>query len=71
MAAPMERLIYRGAQEISMATGVPFREVPRYVRDHGLPAFKYPGTKRWLALPEDLRDWLAEQRDDLLGRSDE
>ena len=67
----IERLVCRGSLEISLAVGVPVREVPRYVEEFGLPAFKFPGTKRWIALPGDLKEWVQEQRDELMADTGE
>lgn len=55
-------IVYRGAKEICGAVGVPWKEISQYVRQHGLPAFKINGGN-WIALPDDLCEWIAEQRD--------
>lgn len=55
-------IVYRGAKEICGAVGVPWKEIHRYVQDHDLPAFKLNGG-HWVALPEDLCDWIQKQRD--------
>lgn len=62
------QLALRGAKEIGRAAGVSWREVPRMVKENGLPAFKIDGKGGWLALAEDLECWLREQRDKALGR---
>lgn len=59
---PCERIVYRGAKAICGAVGVPWKEIATYVREHGLPAFKLNGGT-WIALPDDLAEWIQEQRD--------
>lgn len=61
------RIVYRGAKEICGAVGVPWKEIVTWVREHDLPAFKLNGG-HWVALPEDLRDWIKTQRDKHLGK---
>lgn len=60
-------LVYRGAKEICGAVGIPWKEISRYVREHNLPAFKLGGGC-WVALPEDLLEWIKQQRDAHLGK---
>jgi hypothetical protein len=55
-------IVYRGAKEICGAVGVPWKEISTYVKVHGLPAFKLNGG-HWVALPEDLKKWIENQRD--------
>lgn len=59
-------IVYRGAKEICGAVGVPWKEIGHYVRDKGLPAFKINGSGTWIALPEDLQEWVREQRNKYL-----
>ena len=54
-------IVYRGAKEICGAVGVPWKEIHRYVKDYGLPAFKLNGG-HWVALPADLCEWIKAQR---------
>jgi hypothetical protein len=57
------RIVYRGAKEICGAVGVPWKEIGRYVREKDFPAFKVNGSGTWIALPEDLLEWVRNQRD--------
>ena len=59
----MKPIVYRGAKEICGAVGVPWKEISHYVRDRGLPAFKINGSGTWIAIPEDLDQWIKQQRD--------
>ena len=62
----MKPIVYRGAKEICGAVGVPWKEISHYVRERGLPAFKINGSGTWVAMPEDLHEWIKEQRDQSL-----
>lgn len=64
------QLAIRGAKEIGKAAGVSWKQVPRLVREHGLPAFKISGSSTWIILPEDLQRWLRTQADKALGRAE-
>lgn len=59
----MERSIcLRGAKAICTAVGENPKEIVRLVREKGLPAWKRENRGTWRALPEDLSDWLREER---------
>lgn len=60
---PANPIVYRGAKEICGAVGVPWKEIGHYVRHHKLPAFKINGSGTWVALPDDLAEWVQKQRD--------
>ena len=62
----MKPIVYRGAKEICGAVGVPWKEISHYVKDRGLPAFKINGSGTWVAIPEDLYEWIKKQRDKYL-----
>ena len=64
----MKPLVYRGAKEICGAVGVSWKDISHYVREKGLPAFKVNGSGSWVALPEDLDEWIRTQRDIYLKR---
>lgn len=59
-------LVYRGAKEICGAVGIPYKEIASYVRSNDLPAFKIKGSGCWIALPDDLLEWVEKQRDEHL-----
>ena len=61
-------IVYRGAKEICGAVGVPWKEIASYVKNHDLPAFKINGSGHWVALPNDLADWVQLQRDRYLQK---
>jgi hypothetical protein len=58
----------RGAKDICAAIGENPKEMLRLVEEHDLPAWRRDGKGAWRALPDDLRNWLAMQRDRNLGR---
>ena len=58
----------RGAKDICAAIGENPKEMLKLVEEQSLPAWRRDGRGAWRALPEDLRIWLAEQRDRNLGR---
>ena len=60
------RLVYRGAKEICGAVGVNWKEMPYYVTEKGLPAFKIDGKGSWIARPADLEMWIEKQKDENL-----
>jgi len=60
-------LCLRGAREICEAVAESPRSILHLVRDEGLPAWRARPGGVWKALPEDLRDWLARQRDQSLA----
>lgn len=53
-------LVFRGPQEICHACGLNPQKIGTYVSELGMPAFKLAGN--WVALPDDLRDWLREMK---------
>ena len=55
-------MVYRGAQEICAAVGVPWKEICYFVAEKKLPAWKIDGKGNWLALPDDLNRWIIQQR---------
>ena len=59
-------LAYRGAREICAAVGISWKDIAHYVHERGLPAFKIGGA--WVALPDDLREWLQAQRNESVKR---
>lgn len=65
---PRPSLCLRGAREICEAVAESPRSILHLVRDEGLPAWRARPGGVWKALPEDLRDWLASQRDHSLDR---
>ena len=62
------RLVYKGAKEICGAVGLNWREIGFYVTKKGLPAWKIDGRGSWLAIPDDLGQWIIKQRDENLRR---
>ena len=61
-------LVYRGKKQIGMAVGISYAHVDWYVENRGLPAFKH-NDGHWVALPDDLLQWVREQRDKHLKRN--
>ena len=59
--------IYRGSRAICDAVGINFKEITYYKEKHGLPVFKIQCREgrrtQWLALPDDLENWVKKQRD--------
>ena len=53
-------LVYRGAREICGAVGVPWKEIATFVAEKGLPAWKIDGRGTWLALHDDLAEWIKQ-----------
>lgn len=64
----MSQLAIKGAAAICEAVGQSRKDIGRLVRDKGLPAFKLDGKGNWIALPNDLADWLHKERDIALGK---
>ena len=62
-------LCLRGARQICEAVAESPRSILHLVRHEGLPAWRARPGGVWKALPEDLRDWLARQRDKSLAES--
>lgn len=62
---PSKRLLLclRGAHDICAAVGENPKHILRLVREQGLPAWRRGGKGAWRALPDDLKCWLAAQRD--------
>ena len=54
-------IVLRGVGEICGAVGVNKKKLPYYVNKHGLPAFKLPGCKEWLAVRGNLERWAIDQ----------
>ena len=59
-------IVYRRAKEIAIAVGIGEAEVGRYVEEEGLPAWQRKPKGNWFALPEDLEEWVRDQRDKYL-----
>ena len=55
--------VLRGAREICAYVGINHKEMMRYVEQERLPAFKHGASNIWVALPEDLKAWVAWQRE--------
>lgn len=64
----METIVISGARDISAAVGIPYKEIARFIREEGLPAWKIKGKGNWMALPEDLRAWALRMRDENMGK---
>lgn len=63
-----EVICLRGAKDICAAIGENPKEMLKLVEEQDLPAWRRDGRGAWRALPEDLKQWLARQRDRNLGR---
>tara|TARA_Y100001978_G_C23698661_1_gene439308 strand:- start:2796 stop:3032 length:237 start_codon:yes stop_codon:yes gene_type:complete len=57
----------KGARDICDAVGENPKNIHELVKDHGLPAWKRGAKGTWRALPDDLRQWIREQRDRNIG----
>jgi hypothetical protein len=59
-------MVYRGSKEICAAVGINYKEISFYRDHHDLPVFKITSDNgrrtQWLALPEDLENWVKNQR---------
>jgi hypothetical protein len=53
-------LLITSAARIAREIGEGKNDIPRLVEKEGLPAWKKRG--KWRALPDELADWLREQR---------
>lgn len=62
----IDPIVLSGAKEIGAAAGVPWKQLAWYVREKGLPAWKIDGRGNWMALPDDLREWVRRMRDENL-----
>lgn len=60
-------LCLKGAKAICDAVNEDRKRITTLVEQHGLPAWRRNGSGGWMALPEDLRKWLCDQRDKHLG----
>lgn len=65
----MPPLVYRGAKEICNVVGIPWKDIGHFIQHEGLPAWKINGRGTWLALHDDLAEWLRTQRDRAVERS--
>lgn len=63
----MNQLAIKGAAAICAAVGQNRKDIGRLVNEKGLPAFKLDGKGNWIALPDDLAQWLRKERDRALG----
>lgn len=64
----MDSICLKGAKDICLAVGENPKNMHQLVRMHGLPAWKRGVKGTWRALPEDLRAWLREQRNQHMER---
>jgi hypothetical protein len=60
--------IYRGVKAISAAAGINRNQFSYYVRELGLPVWRYEKSTVWMALPEDLVEWIKKIRDENLKK---
>lgn len=58
-----DRCVYRGIREISTAAGLNWKNFSYFVREKGLPVWQIDGRGTYLATPEDLKQWINEQRE--------
>lgn len=58
----LKPLCRRGVTEISAAVGVNPKRFNHYVKERGLPAFQFERGGTYVALDEDLKKWLEDQR---------
>ncbi|GAB6907262.1 hypothetical protein DESC_500141 [Desulfosarcina cetonica] len=53
--------IFLDGDQIAQALKIPKKEIRRYVKEYGLPAFQsHPPTGPWRARPESLQKWAVE-----------
>ena len=64
----METIVISGAKEIGKAAGVSWQILPWYISEKGLPAWRIDGKGAYLALPDDLREWVRRMRDENLAK---
>ncbi len=63
----MENFCLKGAKDICDAVGENPKSINELVKAHGLPAWKREPKGTWRALPDDLKQWLRDQRDRNIG----
>jgi hypothetical protein len=56
----------KGARAICEAVGENPKQINFLVAELGLPAWRRGGAGSWRALPEDLKRWILEQRNNHL-----
>jgi len=57
-----ERFVFYGRDEIALAIGESPKRIGYLVKHEGLPAFRASTNRAWKALPEDLQQWVRDQR---------
>lgn len=63
----MDQFCLKGARDICDAVGENPKNINELVKLHGLPAWKRETKGTWRALPDDLKQWLRDQRDRNIG----
>ena len=56
-------MVIKGARAISEAVGINWKRFDYFRREKGLPTWRHDGGGIWLALHEDLENWIRRQRD--------
>lgn len=63
MSATTKPIVYRGVKEISDVVGINHKRFGHYVRNLGLPAFKYDAESNvWFATHDDLEVWVERRK---------
>ena len=60
------KIVYRGAKEICNVIGENYKNMLNLVKNENLPAWRRSESGSWMALPEDLKRWVSEQREKYL-----
>lgn len=56
----MIKPIFLNSAQIAEAVGIGKKEIPRYVKDYDMPAYKEERSGRWRARYEELDAWAIE-----------
>jgi len=54
--------IFLDGNQISVALKIQKRDIPYYVKEYGMPAFKEKDNGTWKAMKKDLYHWAVEYK---------
>lgn len=64
MEVKIRPIVYKGAREICGAVGVPWKDIGYFIKHKGMPAFRIDNKGLYIALPDDMRKWAEQMRDE-------